>query len=257
LRFHSQRRYSREELLHSPAPLIGVAIVMQALSAPLSGSRSTSMMMLLILAFALGHWMLLVFKRSRSSVAGKLRLSFGALVVFAALGTAAYKLAEPVIEKRLSETREQIAALKTPETFGSRTVLYRDTWHMARDRWLFGWGMGSYPNVFYLYNSQQESPIDHLPMYFHDAHSDWLQALAELGFAGTLLIGLCGLIPLWRLRQHLGSSPVSSYLLGGCALILLYAWVEFPFGNTAVVIAFWLCFFTALQYGRSESDNPS
>jgi O-antigen ligase len=254
LLFHFLRRCSREELPHTPAPLVVVAVSLEAISIPLSGSRSTSVLMLLLLTVALCHWTVFVFKRSRSSPAGKLRLSLGAVLAFAALGAAGYKLAEPVIHLRWSETRQQIAALKSPDTFGSRTVLYRDTWHMARDRWLFGWGMGSYPTVFYLYNTQQESPVDHLPMYFHDAHSDWLQSLAELGFAGTLLLGLAGLLPLWMFRRQLGSSPVSRYLLGGCALMLLYAWLEFPFGNTAVVIAFWLSFFTALQYGRAESD---
>jgi hypothetical protein len=33
-------------------------------------------------------------------------------------------------------------------------------------------------------------------------------------------------------------------------LVSAYAWVEFPFGNVAVVLAWWLCFFCAVQYVR-------
>jgi hypothetical protein len=40
------------------------------------------------------------------------------------------------------------------------------------------------------------------------------------------------------------------FLLTGCVLIVAYAGVEFPFGNVAVVLAWWLCFFGAIQYAR-------
>jgi len=41
---------------------------------------------------------------------------------------------------------------------------------------------------------------------------------------------------------------VPRWLLSGCGLIALYAWIEFPFANPAVMITFWLCFFTAIRY---------
>ena len=48
-----------------------------------------------------------------------------------------------------------------------------------------------------------------------------------------------------------------AYLLGGCGLILVYAWVEFPFGNPAVVILWWICFFAAVRYSRLESSREN
>jgi hypothetical protein len=39
-------------------------------------------------------------------------------------------------------------------------------------------------------------------------------------------------------------------LLAGCGLLAIYAVVEFPFANPAVMEAFWLCFFTALRYRK-------
>ena len=53
------------------------------------------------------------------------------------------------------------------------------------------------------------------------------------------------------------AGPLPGYLLAGCGLILLYAAVEFPFGNPAVTIAFWLTFFSALQYVRLSSRARS
>jgi uncharacterized membrane protein len=43
---------------------------------------------------------------------------------------------------------------------------------------------------------------------------------------------------------------VPAYLLAGCGLILLYATVEFPLGNLAVVLTWWVCFFSAVHYAR-------
>jgi O-antigen ligase len=129
-------------------------------------------------------------------------------------------------------------------------VLYRDTWRMAMARPWFGWGMASYPHVFMLYNSQEPDPRDHLPRFYSAAHNDWLQALAEHGLAGTALLALCALAPLAGLRRPQIEHPIPLYLALGCAAILLYAWVEFPFGNVAVVLSWWLCFFSAIAYSR-------
>jgi hypothetical protein len=66
-------------------------------------------------------------------------------------------------------------------------------------------------------------------------------------------LGLCGLVPLYMRRHAVTRSPLVAYLLGGCGLLVLYAWLEFPFGNRAVVIFFWICFFSAVSYGKTES----
>ena len=92
-------------------------------------------------------------------------------------------------------------------------MLYHDTWRMARERLLFGWGMGSYPVVFALYNSQ-ESKVDRLPVIYHDAHSDWLQSVAELGLAGTALIGAAVALPALAMRR-LRVTTVPFFLLAG------------------------------------------
>lgn len=250
--FHFLRRYSTRELLHSPATLALITLALLAISAPLSGSRSASLMTLALLAIALGQWSLTVLKRRRYTRLTALWPIVAALMFFGLVCIVTLDLGRQVITGRWDDTREQLATMRRTDSIGGRMVLYRDTWHMARQRWLFGWGMGSYPTVFYLYNTQQISPVDHLPNYYHDAHSDWLQSVAEVGVVGTVLLGLCAVVPWWWRRHTVRRSPISLWLLGGCGTLLMYAWVEFPFGNTAVVVAFWICFFTALQYGRVD-----
>ena len=94
---------------------------------------------------------------------------------------------------------------------------------------------------------------------YADAHSDWLQALAEYGFVGSTALAFSVIGPLISGRRRYLTGILQSYLLGGCALLLVYAWIEFPFGNLAVDLTWWLCFFSALQYGRlssRDSDQP-
>ncbi len=255
--FHYYRRLEGSSILRTPAALVGTSVIFLAISIPLSGSRSSTLIVAVLLFLAFSNWLLSTIKRYQKKQLNPLRPIIFATTIFIVVLGSAYKIGEPVISKRLMETREQLSDRDTQTDFGSRPILYRDTWRMASERWLFGWGMGSYPVIFPLYNTSEISPIDGLPMSFHDAHSDWLQSLAEVGVIGTTLLILCAVIPLLRYRKTLLRSPISNYLLLGLALVTLYASLEFPFGNTAVVITFWMCFFTALSYGRIESNRSS
>lgn len=257
--FHFVRRRDSRDFWHSPALGGLVAILLVAASVPLSGSRSTTLALVALLGLATLHWVARLVRQRR---AYRESIALPLLLTFAGIGGAcyfAYDVARPMIEQRLHTTAQQVTQMQAEGTVGSRAVLYRDTWRMAAEKPWFGWGMASYPTVFYLYNSQQVSKRDGLPNFYHDAHSDWLQALAEHGFVGTSLLALCGLIPLWNRRRALFQSPLTLYLLCGCGLLLLYAWVEFPFGNGSVIIAFWTCFFCAIHYGRLDAatDNPA
>jgi hypothetical protein len=53
---------------------------------------------------------------------------------------------------------------------------------------------------------------------------------------------------------------VPRYLLAGCGLVLLYAWVEFPFANPAVMLTFCATFYCALRYAaldlRAQTEEP-
>jgi len=137
--------------------------------------------------------------------------------------------------------------MRAQGSIGGRAILYRDTWRMARDQLWFGWGMGSFHTVFFTYNTQ-DVKLAGFPITYADAHSDWLQSVAEVGLIGTVLLGLHGIIPLLALRRRHFGGPLPGYLFGGCGLVLLYAWFEFPFGSPAVVLIWWLGFFVAVRY---------
>ncbi len=259
LAWHYGRRYEARNFFHSPAFGSLIAIFFIAATVPLSGSRSSTLLAGLLFAVALGHWvyrMVRQRRRLRESVAPPL-LGAGAAVVLGLAGI--WWVARDTILVRSELTRTQVEAMINQGGIGDRVRLYGDTWRMAQAKPFFGWGMASYPHVFTLFNTQPPK-IDRLVSFYRDAHSDWLQAFAEHGYVGATLLALCAVVPVLHLGPRRLRGALARYLLLGCGLLLLYAWVEFPFGNLAVVLAWWLCFFTALHYARlqdREAPTPT
>lgn len=248
LRAASLRHFAR-----TPGLLAILTALLLAVTEPLCASRSCSALLLPLFGIAAAHWLArLVRKRRqyRESVAAPI---FGGCLAAAALAAVTWFLAGDVIEARVATTRQQLAQLHVEGGLGSRSVLYRDTWRMARDKLWFGWGMGSYPRVFMEYNTQEYSPVDGLMNFYRAAHNDWLQSVAEDGLVGTALLALCAVVPLAGLSPRRIRGTLPAYLLAGCGLILFYAWLEYPFGNAAVVLTWLVCYFSALEYAHLGS----
>jgi len=238
------------DFLHSPAFLWLVGCLVIAGTIPLSGSRS-GILLLGLLCLGAGTHLLLNLRRRpghRGDLNPRVLIAGGAALVMILAVT---WLAGPVIRKRWEHSRAQLSEVSRAQGPNQRMVLYRDSLRLAADRPLFGWGMASYPTAFYPYNTQKPNS-DRIPVFYADAHSDWIQALAEHGLVGSLLLLLCALLPLLSLRhvEHLGT--LTRFLLAGCALILLYALFEFPLGNPAVVILWWILLFSAILYPRTD-----
>ncbi len=242
-----------EGFFHGPAFLGLVAASLIAISVPLSGSRACTLLLGVLAVVALIQGTPRISRAMRhSGVTPAWTFVAMALAATLVIGSLWF-VAGDVIRARASKTKEQVATMWAQGGIGSRATLYHDTWTMARTRLLFGWGMGSFPAVFTIYNTQ-ESKIDRIPVVYHDAHSDWIQSVAEIGLVGTALIGAAALLPAMALRRA-RVTPIPYFLATGILLVSAYAWVEFPFGNVAVVLAWWLCFFCAVQYVRL-SDLP-
>ncbi len=249
LMFHFARRSAGRDVWHSPVLAGSVALLFLAATVPLSASRSSTVLIALLLALAFAHGIRNTVRSRRATGASAVPPVAGALLAFIAIAGFAFYLARPVVEHRIAHTVRQIEEARRETTINSRVALYRDTWNMAREKLWFGWGMGSYPTVFYTRNTQRYQP-DGLQIHFHDAHSDWIQSASEVGLVGTTLLGLCALVPPAASRRALSASPLIAYPLFGCGLVVVYAWLEFPFGNRAVICAWWVAGFGALQYAR-------
>lgn len=248
------RDSQRGGFFRGPALFGVVAAFLMAVTIPMSGSRFCTLLMFLLLCAALVKGTPALYRVLRISDIPRPAAN---LILLAAAGAAAWgawMIVGGFFSSRVLKAGDQIREMWSQGRIGTRSILYHDTWRMVPSRPLFGWGMGSYPTVFRLFNTQYATG-DHIPVVYHDAHSDWLQGLAELGFVGTALIGLSVAYPAASLLgKRIGPLPL--FLLLGCGLVAGYSLVEFPFGNVAVVLAWWLCFACAVQYTRLSAPLP-
>jgi len=248
------RRFESRNVLHSPALLGAVVLLIIAATIPLSASRSSTALLAAMLLIAFGHWVRREIEKRRhfnESVAAPVSVALVALCM-ACLGI--WYVASDTIRSRASLTIQQVHDAETNQQPNQRLMLYKDTWRMAEDKLWFGWGMASYPHVFTTYNTRVSS--DRLPVFYHDAHSDWLQSLAEHGVVGTACLIALAVLPLVLAVRRRRLSPLAGYTLLGCALIVVYGALEFPFGNFAVVLTWWVCYFCAVQYLRLGDSSP-
>lgn len=252
LLFHALRRGGQRDVWHSPVLLGAVVTLLLAASVPLSASRSCTVLIGLLLLGALTHFLLRLVRRRRERRASALA-PVASLLLAALLAAAAIAwLGRGAIAQRLHQTTTQLAPGAREATFASRLTLYRDTWTMAAQKPWFGWGLESYARVFRIYNTQRAAELWVWIPFYAEAHNDWLQSLAETGFVGTGLLVLLGLLPLRAIPWRRVDSVLPRYLLAGCGILLLYAWVEFPFANPAVVLTFCASFSCALRYAALD-----
>jgi len=259
LLFHHLRRGGPRDVWHSPVLMGAVVTLLLAASVPLSASRSCTILVGLLLLGALTHFLLRLVRRRREQRAPVL-LPVAGIVLAALLATAAIIwLGRASIAQRMRQTTAQLSPDARAATVQSRLTLYRDTWTMAAQKPWFGWGLESYAHVFRIYNTQRAAELWVWIPFYAEAHNDWLQSLAETGFVGTALLLLLGLLPLLAIPWPRVESVLPRYLLAGCVILLLYAWVEFPFANPAVALTFCASFYCALRYAaldlRAQSEG--
>lgn len=253
---HKLAQGDYRDLRHSPLPAAAVTILYLAATAPLSGSRSTTVLASASLAVIFVQALARIVRRQnerRRSIFWPVAAMM--LTAAAASGSIAY-LSRDVIATRLRITNEQLTELRQEDRPSTRARLYGDTWRMAVEKPVFGWGLESYEDVFRIFNTQRQKGHWRNQPQYREAHSDWLQAIAEVGFAGTGCLLALGLVPLCGAGMRLRHSSLTRHLLAGCGVVLLYATVEFPFANPAVMITFWLLLYSAARYARLDIREP-
>lgn len=128
---------------------------------------------------------------------------------------------------------------------------------MARARPWFGWGAGCFEIVWPVFQGNYLRDDSGRPRArFETAHNDWLQLLAENGFVGAVLL----LAPVgWLFARNWRRAALAGrWVLGGCAMLAAYAWLDFPFHNPAVLLLWAIVLTTAhrLRPGRFKIDAP-
>lgn len=248
------RRSKGRGWTHSPAMAAILGIILLSLAIPLSTSRSTTVVFLFLLSIALVHAFTVFRKKARetggSTVKPMLLVGFG----LAALVSFLFTVGGPILMERIRNTRDQLTEAPERSYAADRFLLYADTWEIYKQRPIAGWGLETYPLMWRRMNTRPTNTDGPL-MRYEDAHSDWLQSLAETGMVGTLLLLSIWWTPLWVVRGRFLSDPIGVYLLIGTTLVGAYACIEFPFANPAVVLTFWTFLFVAIRLSQLKASH--
>lgn len=247
LMFYHAARHRGRDLWHSPVTAIAGGVLVIAASGPVSASRAAAGMTAVLVVILTVHALFVISsarRRERRRVWPMVAL---VLALVGACAGAVTWLAARSINQRIHETRASLASGES--LWGERMVLYRDTWELASRKPLFGWGLDSYEVAIQTIRPRAIQ-VRYPENSYGTAHNDWLQSLAETGFVGTALLVAAFLLPLARVPRKLLLHPLVLYPFTSLGLVLLYAWIEFPFSNAAFVILFWILFFTTLRHAE-------
>ncbi len=156
-------------------------------------------------------------------------------LIFAVLFGAIWFLS-PVARERLEGMN-----LSSPDgSVGIRFMLWKDTLSMIKDHPLFGHGAGSYRWVYQHYKTHNQQ------LWARYAHNEYLQALAEYGWVGFLLLGGLALRVVWVMlraalfAQRERERVLASVVVGVSVVVLIHALFDYNFHIFANVQVYFL-----------------
>jgi O-antigen ligase len=137
----------------------------------------------------------------------------------------------------------------------SRQEIFSTTLNAARDFFPFGSGLGSFRNVYHLY----EDPDQVTNTYVVHAHNDYLEIALELGMAGIVLIVVflvCWGAAVWRVWRATEGEPFARAASIASAAILIHSLVDFPLRTAAISATFAMCLALLADGGLPKRSSP-
>lgn len=137
----------------------------------------------------------------------------------------------------------------------SRQEIFSTTLNAARDFFPFGSGLGSFRNVYHLY----EDPNQVTSTYVVHAHNDYLEIALELGMAGIVLIVVflvCWGAAVWRVWRATEGEPFARAASIASAAILIHSLVDFPLRTAAISATFAMCLALLADGGLPKRSSP-
>lgn len=118
-----------------------------------------------------------------------------------------------------------------------RTLIWKETWNMLKDRPVFGAGFGAYPTVIVPYHKATFIEIFQYP------HNILLNLWSETGLLGIIAFGWICTVWIRRSKQkdeHNGSSSFSPIFLLPLIAILIQGLVDVPYFKNDLSFLFWI-----------------
>lgn len=152
---------------------------------------------------------------------------------------------------RITERFSRLQEVGAERSMQTRLIGYKATWEMYQDKWLWGWGAGSFEYLFPAY--QEQYPEIHKGprgrMIWEYTHNDPLQYLTEYGAVGMSLILALGAYWAWRfLRRRAWRHPLLLFAVIAGLAVVAHSFIDFPLQNPAILVTVGLCFALATRY---------
>jgi O-Antigen ligase len=142
-----------------------------------------------------------------------------------------------------TDTRQRLFSLSG----SNRSEYWRVAWREVGDHPWLGGGAGSYQR-FWLRHRSADLPV-------RDAHSLYLETLAELGPLGLALL-LCALATPLAAIGPARRSPLAAAALGAYVAFLVHAGIDWDWEMTAVTLAALACGIALLLAARGAETRP-
>lgn len=249
-----ERQQAARRTRHTPLPFFVAVPILLAPTIPLAGSRSGTALLLVLFAGAVARGVSRMMRRPEMPVWQKRLAAVGCMAAVSVLVAVYYDLAGPSIARDIRKTEEQFQGYRESDRLEDRFYIFRDTWGMAAAKPVYGWGLGSFPLVIPAFQGKEfrDGNTGEINRHFVDAHNDWLQFLAEIGWVGVILLLATPLLAFYLYLVHGAANAFSRWAFFGCSLVLVYAIIDFPFQNPAVFLLFSILFASAARYGLLE-----
>lgn len=140
-------------------------------------------------------------------------------------------------------------------SLSERNIATKASLEMFQDTWVTGVGAGGFRFLFPPYQARYPE-LGYPNLFWENAHNDLLQIPIEQGVVGVLLI-LAGLtsVAIALVRAYFWENPLSLALVFGCALLVVYAWWDFPCHNPAVLLTWCVLLVIAAMWAKFEENN--
>lgn len=229
----------------NPSGVLAFLATVIAISVLISFARGATIVMFGFLSVCIAAFVVQQFKipkvQRRPIIAIAMVLMFG---YFLKTGLEALHSGEAWDRLRRGITRED-ASLESRERATAAAL------KMLGDNWAHGVGAGSFRYIFTIYQHRDPELVQ--AGFWEHAHNDIVEIPIELGAVGIVLIASGFLY--WAvtlLRSCFWQEPLSTCIVGGLLLILIYAWWDFPFQCPAVSITWCALWPIAAMWARFE-----
>jgi O-antigen ligase len=138
----------------------------------------------------------------------------------------------------------------------SRANILATTTKAMRDFLPFGSGLGSFREVYHLY----ERPEQVTNIYVIHAHNDYVELALETGVAGMMVMALFlawWVVAVWRVWRTAEAGPFARAAAIASAAILVHSLVDFPLRTAAISACFAMCVALLADRRAPRAKEPS